>query len=451
MPTSLYNRLTQRRADLTAQARAILDAAESEERGLTDDERQRLDALNAELETIAADLQREERLRDALRSQPVVQGVHDRVLDKPWGYDYGVRVIQGADGTRRLGGIPNATAVAFGEFLQAVYAQKRYGQTDPRLYEAAVQGASEAIGSDGGFLVGKELLDDIMLNVMSGDILSRVDQRTISTNANAIDINVVDETSRATGSRFGGVQGYWVDEGTAPTASRPKFAKLELKLRKLAALGYATDELLADAALVGSTMQAAFAEELRFLAENAIVRGTGAGQPVGWLNAAAKISVAKESGQAADTVVFQNILKMWSRMWARSRRNAVWFINQDIEPQLFSMSMSVGSGGVPVYMPANGISGAPFATLMGRPVIPVEYASTLGDEGDIMLVDPSQYLFIQKGGIQQATSLHVAFTTDEMAFRATWRVDGQLKWRSAITPFQGSNTLSPVVTLAARA
>ena len=67
--------------------------------------------------------------------------------------------------------------------------------------------------------------------------------------------------------------------------------------------------------------------------------------------------------------------------------------------------------------------------------------------GDFMLVDLSQYLFIQKL-LQTAASMHVAFATDEMAFRVTWRVDGKPAWISALTPFKGSNTQSPFVAIA---
>jgi HK97 family phage major capsid protein len=83
-------------------------------------------------------------------------------------------------------------------------------------------------------------------------------------------------------------------------------------------------------------------------------------------------------------------------------------------------------------------------------VIPVEYCATLGTVGDLVLADMSQYAVIEKGGLQQATSIHVAFVTDETAFRAVYRLDGQPKWRTPLTPFKGSNTLSPFVTLATR-
>jgi HK97 family phage major capsid protein len=120
-------------------------------------------------------------------------------------------------------------------------------------------------------------------------------------------------------------------------------------------------------------------------------------------------------------------------------------------PQLTQMAMVIGTGGVPVYMPASGISGQTYGTLFGRPVVPVEYCSTLGTVGDIILADFSQYVLADKGGVESASSAHVAFLTDEMVFRITYRVDGQPMWHSALTPFKGSNTLSPFITLATRA
>jgi HK97 family phage major capsid protein len=168
--------------------------------------------------------------------------------------------------------------------------------------------------------------------------------------------------------------------------------------------------------------------------------------------------VAKESGQDADTIVANNIINMWSRMYAPCRRNAVWLINQDIEPQLFKMSFNILNasgaivGGVPVYLPANGLSGSPYATLMGRPVIPTQACETVGDKGDIILVDLTQYMTLYKaGGIKTDVSMHLWFDYDVAAFRFIFRVTGQPWWAAAISPRDGSNSLSWAVTLDERA
>lgn len=350
---------------------------------------------------------------------------------------------------------PSTQFRTMGEQLAAVaryYTSGRdVGAMDKRLVRAPT-GASEAADpTSGGFLVQTDFATAVFARAYDmGELLGRVNKLSISTQANGIKIPAVDETSRATGSRWGGVQSYWVGEGTQPTATKPKFRLVELDLKKLMSLFYVTDELLADTTVLNSLASQAFSEEVMFMTEDSIFRGSGSGQPMGFLNAPAVVSVAKETGQASKTVVYENVLKMWSRMWSRSRANAVWFINQDVEPQLFSMSQVIGTAGVPVYLPANGISGQPYGTLFGRPVIPVEYADTVGNNGDITLVDLSQYVLADKGGIQAASSMHVAFLTDEMVFRITYRVDGEPIWHSPLTPYKGSNTLSPFITLAAR-
>lgn len=446
-----YQGLLQERANLVAEARGIFTAAETESRDLTEPEKARDDAINVRLEAVAAELVREERRRENERTAPAmpdgdatgrITEIRDRPLDRPWGQQW-----------QQAGAKPEIVkAAAFGEWLHSVYLAKTGHGTDPRLlYQAAAQGAGEAIGADGGFLVRQDVEDDIRLRMFTGAVLSRVDRRSLSGPVNSIVYNMIDESSRATGSRFGAVQGYWVDEGTTIPGSRPKTWKLALTLSKVAALGYATDELLADTVEFGRTMLDAFSEELRFLVENSIIRGTGVGSPTGVIAHAATVSVAKETGQGALTVVKENIDKMWARFYAPARANGVWFINQDIEPQLEDLQMVIGTGGVPVYMAPGGITETPFARLKGRPVLPIEYCSTLGTVGDIILMAPSEYRFIDKGGPLQANSMHVAFATDEEAFRVTYRADGKPKWRTTLTPFQGTATLSPFVTLATRA
>ncbi|MFA4973444.1 MAG: phage major capsid protein [bacterium] len=338
-----------------------------------------------------------------------------------------------------------------GDFLQAVARSSGPGAIDKRLAEIKASGLNEATPSEGGFLVAPGLAGGLLRRVYETGQITRMVSPLPLTSGNSVEIQYLAETSRATGSRWGGIQTYWVAEGVSPTASKPAIGKAKLQLNKLSAAMYATEEVLEDAPLLTALVNEVFPLEFAFAIEDAFVNGTGAGQPMGVLNAACKVSVTKETGQAADTVVFQNILKMWSRLWARSRTSAVWLIAQDVEPQLYGMSMAVGTGGVPVYLPAGGVSGSPYATLFGRPVIPHESCDKLGDEGDIILADWGEYGVIDKGGLNSAVSLHVKFLEDEQTFRWTYRVDGQPKWASALTPKNGSGlTQSPFVTLGAR-
>jgi HK97 family phage major capsid protein len=343
---------------------------------------------------------------------------------------------------------------SLGEQLMSVVAAGRKGghDVDERLYEVKALGANESIPSEGGFLVQQDYSSEIFKRAYDSAVMaSRCRKLPISAASNGARINAIDETSRVLGSRWGGVQAYWLNEAGTKVASKPKFRQMDLKLEKLIAVCYATDEVLADAALLEAIVREALTDEIRFMVDKAIYEGTGAGQPLGVMNSPALVTTPKEAGQAAATVVSENIVKMWARMWAPSRANSAWFVNQDVEPQLDMMGLTVGLGGVPTYLPAGGLADAPYGRLKGRPVIPFENCSTVGTLGDILLADLGQYLMIDKGDIQAASSIHVQFLTDETAFRFVYRVDGQPVWNAPLTPAKGTNTLSPFVTLAARA
>ena len=322
---------------------------------------------------------------------------------------------------------------------------------DPRLLAVrAATGMNESVPSDGGFAVQKDFIAGIKERMHNeGQIFSRVNRTPIGANANGLKFNVIKENSRADGSRGGGVRAYWTDEAAALTASKTTLRQVELQLEKLTALMYLTGELQQDATALSARANRDFGRELLFKTEDAYWEGDGAGKPLGIVGHAGTVVVAKEAAQAASTVVSANIVKMWARM--RNRSNSVWMYNQEIEPQLLQMTQAVGTGGTVTYMPPGGLSASPYATLMGRPMIPVEYASALGTAGDIVLCDWDAYESIDKGGPKYDSSIHVRFLFDEEVFRAIYRVDGQPLYNSALTPFKGSATTAHFVTLATRA
>lgn len=422
-----YQQLVQQIADLTRDGQANLAALETAD-------------LPADQRT--AILARDEQIHDQL--QPL--GLEKAVFERQFERERHVGAISQVVVIKDVGG--DKPWANLGEFCLAAARASMGVGTDPRL-RAAATGMGEATGADGAFAVPVEFAAGIEKEMWdTGQILSRVNERPIA--GNAITFNVIDEKSRADGSRRGGVLGYWVDEGTAPTATSIKLAQIEMKLRKVAALGYLTDELQADAPALAAELTEAFTEELQFQVENAIIRGTGAGQPLGILNAAALVSIAKETGQAAKTIVTENLSKMWARLPARSKANAVWLINVDTESQLDHLAIAVGTGGLEPRFVTYGPDG--ILRIKGRPVIAVEYCDTVGTKGDILLVDLSRYRLIRKAtGVEMASSIHVRFTQGENTFRAFYRVDGQPLPREAITPFRGSDKLSPFVSLDTRA
>ena len=326
------------------------------------------------------------------------------------------------------------------------------GDAAAKSYKAAPTGLGESLPQTGGVLVGSDRSTSIMERTYAtGQLLQRVAMDTVGPNSNGMTYFAENETSRADGSRSGGLMFYWNAENSAVTASAATFREMELKLKKANVAIYVTDEQLQDTSAIESYINRKLPQELRYGVENSIINGEGVGKPLGVLNTGALVSVAKEAGQLAATIVSENISKMWSRRWVGGGSDYIWLYNQDIEPQLDNLNIAVGTAGSLVYMPPGGLSGAPYGTIKGRPAIAVEYAKTLGTVGDIMLVDLSQYQMIDKGGIQAAESIYVRFLEGEKVFKFTYRVDGQPMWSTALTPANGSNTTSPFVALATRA
>lgn len=341
----------------------------------------------------------------------------------------------------------------FGEQLSAVKSFYTSGgvNLDRRLTDVkAVLGASDIAGSDGGFLL-QPTFTSLFLTPMhqTGVFSSRIPTLPVGPNSNSGMIYGIDETSRATGSRWGGIRGYRVAQGETITASKPKFREINWRLHKYAVLVYATDELLADSTQLEGIVQKGAAEELDFMVNNDVLWGTGAGMLLGVMNSGALVSVAKEDGQDAATVWYRNLINMWARMDTRSKANAVWFINTDVNPELDTLAQPVGLSGIPANFVTYGQDGV--MRIKGRPVVETEFNQTLGTVGDILLMDPTQFLMWEKGGVQAASSIHVQFLTDQSVFRFIYRVDGQPAVSQPLTPYMGSgNTVSPFVALATR-
>jgi len=331
---------------------------------------------------------------------------------------------------------------SFGEQLLAIRdAGTPGGRVDQRLFEIrGAAGLGESVPSDGGFLLQPTFSNELLTGVWNLSLIApRCRKITVGPNSNSVKLNAFDETSRAS-TRFGGILAYWVDEAVEKTASKPKFRQMELSLKKLIGLCYLTDELIQDVSVFEQVVRDAFISEINFRLDDAIINGTGAGQPLGIVNSPCLVGITKESGQDADTVVTENIIKMFARLMPGSEKTACWICNKNVLPQLFQMSLAVGVGGSSVFLPAGGLSGQPYNTLLGLPVFTSEVMPTLGDKGDIILADfANGYVLATKGGVQVDMSIHVRYVYDESCLRLVFRCDGQPTLASAVTPYKGSS------------
>lgn len=335
------------------------------------------------------------------------------------------------------------------EFFNAVMQAGSGRAVDNRLRPLATVGSDENRGDQanlGGFLI-PESFSPNLLSVQSegdptaGSVMSIPMQTPILKIPARTDKN---HTSSVTG----GLRFYRRAQTGQGTASQVAVEQIELKASELMAVNFTTNELLQDSpATVSALLANGFRDEYAATILNEKLNGNGAGQYMGVLNAPGTVSQAKETGQAAATIVYQNVLKMRSRCWGYS--NAIWLANHDCLPQLAQLQLAVGTGGVAVYMPSAQEDKPDM--LLGRPIYYTEFTKTLGTVGDLVLGNWSQYLEGTLQGMNVQESIHIRFDYNETAFRATVRNDGQPWWRSALTPKQSSVTLSPFVTLATRA
>lgn len=305
--------------------------------------------------------------------------------------------------------------------------------------------------SDGGFLI-PEVLRAELLRVSLESAIVRSRARVIPMDSLTVPFPTVDATSNVS-SVFGGVVGYWTEEGATLTESQPRFGRVELKAQKLTLYTEVPNELIRDSlpsleAFIGDI----FPEAIAWFEDVAFFVGGGVGEPLGFLNAPARIQVSRDSG--APNVEWIDIVNMYCRMLPQSLSRAVWVISPDAMPNIFTMTFDTGSGSgtSPVMLGGAGFANAgsqqPPMTMLGLPIIVSEKARSVGTAGDVNLVDFGFYLIGDRQAMSARQSEDYRFQNDLTAFRVIERLDGRPWLQSAITPQNGGSTLSPFVQLA---
>ena len=325
-----------------------------------------------------------------------------------------------------------------GEFAETVIKRLH----DERLES---RGLIEGVPSDGGFLVPEpkaaQVLDFLLLHSF---VMSSAQVFPMTSNTLKVPALVIGDLSA---NYFGGITLAWTNEAATIAESKPKFAQREFTANKLAGYSPISNELLDDAVVGEKLIFDAFARALRSDLDQHFVTGTGSGQPLGILNGPSTIAVAKESGQSASTIVYDNLVKMVARLNAGSFERSEWVVHPTTIPQLLTLSLPVGTGGsqVPVMNPSSGRF-----TMLSRPVRISSKAKPLGTKGDIMLLDWSQYGVGLRKDLRLESSSHAKFSSDESVVRIIMRVDGQPLWPEVLVLEDGTNTVSPYIVLADR-
>lgn len=342
---------------------------------------------------------------------------------------------------------------------------------DPRLLpllpenaESLMKGGDvirKAVGSDeargisdpyGGFLVPVSFTPDLLKLDPEADPIGGK-TRAIPMGSPIVRIPARTDKDHRT-SVAGGLTVTRRPETVAGTSSQMTVENVTLEAHSLFGLSYATEELLRDSPISFAALLAAgFQDQFAYHLVKERLYGTGIGEYLGILTAldsaslGPTISVTKEAGQAAATIVYENVTKMRSRCWGYS--NAVWLANHDTYPQLAAMNQAVGTGGTAMIWQPSAREDRP-DMLLGRPLYFTEYAKTLGTQGDLILANWSEYLEGTYQPMQSDESVHVRFTSNERTFKFWTRNAGQPWWKTALTPVYSSSKLAPFVVIDTR-
>jgi len=324
-------------------------------------------------------------------------------------------------------------------FYEAVFS----GRHHPGL---TTRSMNIGINSEGGFLVPSEYSEEIHTVALENEIvMPRATVMPMRTNEKQLPALVVGDHSD---NLFGGFTASYSPEAGTLAENNPLARGMTLHCRKLYGYLKFSNELFQDMPGGGGKQIAEICGKgLAWYRDKFFLKGSGAGEPLGILNADCVVEVAKEQDQVADSIVIENLLKMLSRLYMGSFKNSVWIAHPSTIPELGTLSYDVGSGGshIPVMSEKDGEF-----TILTRPVIFTEKTETLGDAGDIMLADFSQYVVGLREEMRIDFSPHIYFASDQMACRLIERHDGFPLWQEALTLEDGSTTVSPFVTLAAR-
>ncbi len=308
--------------------------------------------------------------------------------------------------------------------------------------------ATEGFGPDGGFTVSAEVASQIFARAVEMSVWARIGARVEPMTSNERIVPALTDDDETDDSEAGLTAG-WTGEGDEATPQVMKLRRVVLNAKKLMILAASSNELGDDAPSYLEELELALSRAIAKKFDRAVLSAPGGGAPLGLLNAAATITVTKESGQTAAQFLWENAVKMWARLAPGSHENAWWLMHPTVLPQALSMTLAAGTAG---FQPRGAFeAGGPTGyTLLTRPVVITSRVKPLGTKGDVILVDPSQVAIGIRRGITVERSEHAFFSSDRLAVRARFRGDAQPFWNKPRTLVEGNTTVSPYVVLESR-
>ncbi|MBO8169969.1 MAG: phage major capsid protein [Thermoanaerobacteraceae bacterium] len=404
--------LRQKLAGLCDQQQAIVDKAVKEGRPMTEEEKAQFDALQNQIDG----------LNETIK---IAENVEARAkeLEKP--ADEILRPGSKQEKILDDGGFEN-----LGEFIYAV----RFGDRKGRL-----KNWSMGDGQEGGFAVPEKFREEI-LSISPENAIVRPRAQVIPAGDPPDAKITMPAFSQGAKGVYGGVEVYWIAEGGEKPETDGNLEVISLEPQEVAAHTTVTDKLLRNWQAASSFISGLLRQAIIAAEDMAFLRGDGVGKPLGVLNLPGKISVKRDTSAK---VKYIDIVNMMAKMLPESLDNAVWVANQSVLPEIMTMTDENGNY---IFIRGDATRGVS-DTLAGIPIRWTGKTPTLGNEGDLQLVDFSYYLIKDGSGPFIAASEHVYFKNNKTVIKAFWNVDGQGWVKEPLILEDGSTKVSPYVVL----
>lgn len=337
--------------------------------------------------------------------------------------------IKGAGYFTQDGGTADKHIKSLGDYLLSIMRgdEKRLAS----LYGSLKTTMDGQTGALGGYTVPTEYSTQLMqLAAEQSRIVNRVKRIPVNTAAGEYpSLDQFFKPAAGTGetAMAGKAKTAKRTEGGSYTETNPEFEVVRYRVNDVASgMIKVTKELRADTPIgIESFLRNVISIAVSAKLEQLILRGNGVGEPLGILNAPARVDVA---AAATNTFAYADALKMVSRIKAMGG-SPMWVYHPGVINEIGVMQN--GSGG-PVWL-ANLSAGFEGQRLLGYEMATSEHMPQQDNADSIALLDLSAYVLFERGGMYIEFSEHFAFGEGKDTWRFGMRCDGQPWLKGKIT------------------
>lgn len=303
-----------------------------------------------------------------------------------------------------------------GESTKADYDGMTTNEKVVAFYQAAIQAnhpvlkaLSEGTAADGGYLFPDEFRYEVLRCIEDLGHM-RKEVRVVPMKRDIMKIPTLESS----------VQVSWTEENVAKSTTTAHFGEATLTVKKMAAILYASDELVEDSSEIDvvKLIIELFAEAVGREEDRVIAVGNGTTQPTGLVTARTAGTIA--SVAAAGNLSFDDIINLIYLLPKEHHANAKFYVNRTNIRELRKLK-----DGDNRYLWADPVSKGVPPTLYGYPV--VEY-NWLGED-IIFFGDLKKAYWLgdrKKMSVKVSQDTETAFTKDQTAIRVVERIAGNV-------------------------